>query len=192
MKCQQCGDTLQEGARFCPKCGAVQRCADGSLPPPDEKISPEILVDSYPMKWYKALIYVILFLNALSFLINGLQLLSGSAYGDRHAMVYNLFPGIKTLSVVTGAAYLVMAAASLFVRQMLAGFRKKAPQYLLALYVAGIVLSLTFCFATMLIVKEAVVYASMVVTMILVALESLVILLANLSYFKKRKFMFVN
>jgi Zn finger protein HypA/HybF involved in hydrogenase expression len=23
MKCQQCGDILQEGARFCPKCGAA-------------------------------------------------------------------------------------------------------------------------------------------------------------------------
>ena len=52
-KCQQCGDTLPEGTRFCPKCGAVQFCADGSLPPPDEKISSDILADSYPMKWYK-------------------------------------------------------------------------------------------------------------------------------------------
>lgn len=192
MKCQQCGDILQEGARFCPKCGAVQLCADGSLPPPDEKISPEILADSYPMKWYKALIYVILFLNALSLLINGFQLLSGSAYGDNYEAIYRLFPGLKNLSIMMGAVYLVMAAARLFVRQMLAGFRKTAPQWLLGLYIADVIISLIYCFATMLIVKEAIFSATLVTSMILGTVGSAIFFLANLTYFKKRKFMFVN
>ena len=82
MKCQQCGDILQEGARFCPKCGSVQLCADGSLPPPDEKVSSDILMESYPMKWYKALIYALLFLEALNLLINGLPISSAAVPTD--------------------------------------------------------------------------------------------------------------
>ncbi len=192
MKCQQCGDILQEGARFCPKCGAVQLCADGSLPPPDEKISPEILADSYPMKWYKALIYVILFLNALSLLINGFQLLSGSAYGDNYEAIYRLFPGLKTLSIMMGAVYLVLAAAYLLVRQMLAGFRKRAPQFLLGLYIVDICVALIYCFATMLIVKESLFTATMVVSMIFGTAVSLMFFLINRVYFKKRQGLFVN
>ena len=192
MRCGQCDETPPEGARFCPRCGAVQLCADGSLPPPDEKISPEILADSYPMKWYKALIYVILFLNALSLLINGFQLLSGSAYGDNYEAIYRLFPGLKTLSIMMGAVYLVLAAAYLLVRQMLAGFRKRAPQFLLGLYIVDISVGLIYCFATMLIVKEAIFSATLVTSMILGTVGSAIFFLANLTYFKKRKFMFVN
>lgn len=192
MKCQQCGDTLPEGTRFCPKCGAVQFCADGSLPPPDEKISSDILADSYPMKWYKALIYVLLFLEALNLLINGFQLLSGSAYGDRYEAVYGLYPGLKTLSMAMGAAYLVMAAAYLLVRQMLAGFRKRAPQFLLGLYIVDIGVGLIYCFATMLIVKESLFTATMVVSMVFGTAVSLVFFLINRVYFKKRQVLFVN
>lgn len=192
MKCQQCGDTLQEGARFCPKCGAVQLCADGSLPPPDEKISSDILMESYPMKWYKALIYVLLFLEALNLFINGLQLLSGSAYGDGYEAVYKLYPGLKTLSMAMGAAYLVLAAAYLLVRQMLSGFRKRAPQFLLGLYIVDICVALIYCFATMLIVKESLFTATMVVSMIFGTAVSLVFFLINRVYFKKRQGLFVN
>ena len=133
----------------------------------------------------QALISVLLFLEALNLLINGFQLLSGSAYGDRYEAVYRLYLGLKTLSMAMGAAYLL-------VRQMLAGFRKRSPQFLLGLYIVDISVGLIYCFATMLIVKELLFTATMVVSMVFGTAVSLVFFLINRVYFKKRQVLFVN
>ncbi len=91
-----------------------------------------------------------------------------------------------------GAAYLVLAAACLLVRQMLSGFRKRAPQFLLGLYIVDICVALIYCFATMLIVKESLFTATMVVSMIFGTAVSLMFFLINRVYFKKRQGLFVN
>lgn len=192
MRCHQCDETLPEGARFCPRCGAVQLRADGSPPPPDDQLPSDILSKAYPMKWYKALIYVILFLEALWYLVNGVRLLTGTAYGAPSAVVYGIFPALKPLSILMGLFYLGMTGGFLVVRQMLAGFQNGAVRCLLGLYILELVLSLVFGIGQLIIFKDLRFAGDMVGSLVLGCVLSIVFLVLNRSYFDKRKELFVN
>lgn len=192
MKCQQCGDTLPEGARFCPKCGAVQLRPDGSPPPPDDKLPSDILAKAYPMKWYKALIYVILFLDALLYLVNGVRLLTGTAYGAPPAVVYGIFPALKPLSIIMGLWHLGMAGGFLIVRQMLAGFRKNAVRCLLGLYILELVFTLIFGIAQWVIFKDLRFAGDILGSLLISSIMSIVFLVLNRIYFDNREELFVN
>lgn len=192
MKCQQCGDTLSEGARFCPKCGAVQLRPDGSPPPPDDRLPSDILAKAYPMKWYKALIYVILFLDALLYLVNGVRLLAGTAYGAPPAVVYGIFPALKPLSIIMGLLYLGMAGGFLLTRQKLASFRKDAVWWLLGLYILDLVLCLIFGIAQWVIFKDPRFAGDILGSLLISSIMSIVFLVLNRIYFDNREELFVN
>lgn len=192
MRCGQCDEVLPEGARFCPKCGSVQLLPDGSPPPSDGKLPPGILAHAYPMKWYKALIYVILFLSALWYLINGVQLLAGTAYGAPSAEVYGMFPALKPLSIIMGLLYLGMAGGFLLTRQKLAGFRKDAVWWLLGLYVLDLVLSLVFGIAQWVIFKDLKFAGDILGSLLISSIMSIVFLVLNRIYFDNREELFVN
>ena len=60
--------------------------------PASQNVDPQKV---FPMKWFKFVIWVQLFLSALSTLISGIQCLSGGHYGDQADAVYAMFPNLK-------------------------------------------------------------------------------------------------
>ena len=87
-----------------------------------------------PLKWHKFLIYVALWLTALSCIIGGARiiLLGLTEHADNPFLQH---PAIKTLNVVYGVIFIAYAVYNIYVRYQLARFRKDAPKKLLLTYV---------------------------------------------------------
>ena len=124
MFCKKCGTQLPDGAKFCPSCGATQESYPTPLPcsASDQQSGqqPPLNTCSYPMKWYKALIYVILFLSALMNAAYGITLLTGAHYDGMAALVYMAFGSLRTLDGFVGLLSIALAVAAIVTRQKLA------------------------------------------------------------------------
>ena len=149
------------------------------------------------MKWYKFIIYVQLFLSALSGLINGIKYITGSVYGDasERETIYALFPSMKTVSTITGILMLAAAVVAIIARQKLAGFKHDGPMFYYITCGISIGASLIYCIAAY---SELSKYSWLVDTSSYLAgsiigiLISVGLLIANIIYFGHRKDMFTN
>lgn len=148
-----------------------------------------------PMKWFKFIIWFQLFANAVLNLIGGINTISGSQYGAYAELVYEVFDGLKTLDTFYGVALIAIAAFAIYTRFRLSGFRADGPQMYYILQVACIVLPLVYLVAASGIInsagygKEVSMDLASNVTRIAV---SVVMLICNVSYFKKRIYLFKN
>lgn len=169
--CTRCGTVLPEGAHFCPNCGWGG--------PASEHL---------PMKWFKFIIYVQLFLSALGNLILGIGLLAGTAYGEYSGLVYAVAPALRAVDVVIGLALLALAAAAIVVRQRLARYRAGAPRLYLLLLAVSLGVSLVYLLAGSAVVGELLLSASTLASLA----GSGVMLPVNRIYFRKREGLFAN
>ena len=149
------------------------------------------------MKWYKFIIYVQLFLSALSGLVNGIKYITGSVYGDasEREIIYEWFPSMKTVSTITGILMLAAAVVAIIARQKLAGFKHDGPMFYYITCGISIGASLIYCIAAY---SELSKYSWLVDTSSYLAgsiigiLISVGLLIANIIYFGHRKDMFTN
>ena len=149
------------------------------------------------MKWYKFIIYVQLFLSALSGLVNGIKYITGSVYGDasERETIYGFFPSMKTVSTITGILMLAAADVAIIARQKLAGFKHDGPMFYYITCGISIGASLIYCIAAY---SELSKYSWLVDTSSYLAgsiigiLISVGLLIANIIYFGHRKDMFTN
>ena len=149
------------------------------------------------MKWYKFIIYVQLFLSALTGLVNGIKYITGSVYGNasERETVYELFPSMKTVSTITGILMLAAAVVAIIARQKLAGFKHDGPMFYYITCGISIGASLIYCIAAY---SELSKYSWLVNTSSYLAgsiigiLISVGLLIANIIYFGHRKDMFTN
>ncbi len=149
------------------------------------------------MKWYKFIIYVQLFLSALSGLVNGIKYITGSVYGDasERETIYGFFPSMKTVSTITGILMLAAAVVAIIARQKLAGFKHDGPMFYYITCGISIGASLIYCIAAY---SELSKYSWLVDTSSYLAgsiigiLISVGLLIANIIYFGHRKDMFTN
>lgn len=149
------------------------------------------------MKWYKFIIYVQLFLSALTGLVNGIKYITGSVYGNasERETVYELFPSMKTVSTITGILLLAAAVVAIIARQKLAGFKHDGPMFYYITCGISISASLIYCIAAY---SELSKYSWLVNTSSYLAgsiigiLISVGLLIANIIYFGHRKDMFTN
>lgn len=215
MYCQKCGTKLNDGMRFCPKCGtsvpeikyentgvisqnsvieerkveqssvagsnSIQFKDFSSIYDQDIKM-PEAA--ALPMKWYKFLVYFVLFASALAAIIAvwiaiGLLYLDGKIY---NFYIYKIPMFSKILLVVYIIANLLLAGFSIFTRQMLAKFKTNAIRCLYIMYVCNFIINIIYCIALQ-------VDLSTVASVLVI---SPAMLLFNYLYFKKRKHLFVN
>lgn len=145
-----------------------------------------------PMKWYKFLIYFVLFASAVVNAIAGFSYITGGQYGDYKELVYKVFPALKGVDVIYGLAALAIAALAIYTRMRLAGYYKNGPQLLNTLYIAAISVSLVYLIIVTIVINSSQnitefeapssSYASIAV--------SAAILIANSTYFKKRAHLF--
>lgn len=181
--CRRCGTVLPEGSRFCPECGCQV-----SGQPEMEPVWQETGLVRPPLKWFKFIIYVQLFLSALGNLVTGIQLLTRLANRVILASIYTVYPALKPVDVVMGLLSLGLMAWALIVRQRLAKFRQGAPKLYLLWIGVSMGVALCYLVAASLVLGQLVMTGSIVGGM----LGNILLILLNLVYFKKREHLFVN
>lgn len=143
------------------------------------------------MKWFEFIIWVQLFLAALTCVINGIVTISGSLYGDDAGAIYAHYGGLKALDVAYGILCLLLAAMAIIARIRLAGFYKSAPALYLIFLCVSIFSGNTYIIAASLITRIPLLQlltSSNIASSISVA----VMLICSVKYFGKRKHLFVN
>jgi hypothetical protein len=143
------------------------------------------------MGWFKFMIYFGLFAGAVLNLINGIQMLTGSIYGDSAALVYAVFEGLKGLDTIVGIAMIAVAALGVYTRFQLSGYKKNGPKLLTALYAAVLVVDLIYIIGINATLPELLVKNVDMTSMYASMVAAVVMMIVNHIYFKKRADLFV-
>lgn len=147
----------------------------------------------HPMKYYKFVIWVQLFLSAVVGVSQGILLLTGRIYetvSDASAeLIYAFYPGMHAVNILFGLIYIALAAAAIYVRQQLAHFKTKAPDLYYIYLIAQ--MAATFLYAVL---QDLIIAGgpsglgsavpNLIVTIILLVLCRI--------YFEKRRALFCN
>lgn len=187
--CQSCGREIPNDSKFCPHCGATQTTAQNGFQPNMNFNQTFTTANNLPMNWYKFLIYVALFLGAISNAYAGIQLITGGQYQDMASWVYLYYPSLKMIDVVIGIVSIALAIFAIVVRQKLANFQSDGPKMLLMLYIGSIAMSVIYLILVAGVVGSGIVDAS---TMIPSLAVSVVMVIVNKMYFDKRQHLFIN
>ena len=149
------------------------------------------------MKWHNFLIYFSLFASAVMNVLNAILMFSGNiwdmsapaGYGDGfYELVYQVWPGIQSLDMFYGVGCLVLAALSVVARFQLAGFKKSGPNILTILYALNLILSVIYLVGLSAISGEASASSGIGGSVAV----SIAMIVANSTYYNKRKHMCVN
>lgn len=144
---------------------------------------------SVPMKWHKALTWVLLFLSALYFIWNGVLLLLDAAF-DLSGMtdLFQAGPSAgRLLFLVFGLIYLGLALLSVHTRFQLAQFAPNGPTLLGTLLLTGSIATLVFS-AAFSKLAEGTIHFSLKALCILAA--GIVLFILNRIYYNKRADLF--
>lgn len=83
-----------------------------------------LLQTTYPMRWYRFLIYFLLFVNAIFYVITAMRCFTGTSYGANADRVYEVFPSLKTIDIIFGVFAIWNAISALVTRSALAKYKK--------------------------------------------------------------------
>lgn len=148
-----------------------------------------------PMSWFKFVIYFQLFATAAVSFYNAFLLISGMTYsldgGIGPGFVYSMFSGLKLCDLLFGGLFAALGAFCFVARSNLAGFKTKGPTMYLAVYIISLALSLLYPLSTSLITGLPL-SDIFDVSYISSSAGSLVMILCNVTYFSKRRHLFVN
>ncbi len=220
--CPNCRNKIENpNKRFCPYCGAQQSVNTNQgngyegnvgqnmsqnqgygmdMGQNQSNIPGATFKQERPMKWYKFLIYFALFAGALVNFSSGFSTITGQVYSIESGGtisaddVYAVFDGLQTLDMIYGLVGIAMAVYAIFVRFALAGFKKYAPNMIVAYYAIGTVSSFLYNLIGSNIIKEGtngLIDVSDSGIGISLAIGALMTSL-NSAYFAKRKDMFQN
>ncbi len=216
MFCPNCGTQLSDGSAFCGNCGAPldpqpnpqQPQGNPYQAPQYSQGNPYQAPQQTPygfapqapvltMKWFKFLIYFLLFAIGILNVIGGITALTGGQYtveGENVSKaVYLLFPDLKTIDIIYGIACILLGVFQFYLRFQLAKYKAKAPSYILAMYVATAVITAIYSFAVVGIVPDEIVAHSELIGQGVGAIIGAgVMAFLNKIYFDKRKHLFVN
>lgn len=207
MFCKYCGKEVDETATFCQHCGAkigvaeektvetervVTENVDASAP---EQAVPETPPVVYPMKWWKFLVYFLLFASAVLNLFSGIGQLTGSIYEETPGdgmieLVYATYPALKPVDVIVGLLTIGLAVLAIFVRQSLYKFKAIGPKLLIIMYAASCIINAVYCVAVFSIVPD--IAKDMTSDFISTIATGIIMVVVNVIYFRTRKELFNN
>ena len=210
MFCPSCGSQVPDESKFCPSCGAsfnspAAAAQPAATPQPTEAPVPGTSPVSAPpvpsaapagaaapqMKWYKFIIWVQLFLSALSLVGTGLMLLTGAHYGDAKGLVYLVYGGLQAVDIIFAIVFVALAVCCIIVRMNLAKFKKGAPTQYLTLLGANIAAQLVYALA-LAAITQVNVFQAMDSSAIVQIISSIVMIILSKIYFDKREHLFTN
>ena len=207
MFCPSCGSQVPDESKFCPSCGASFNSAaqSAATPQPTEAPVPGAAPVPAPpvpgaapagaaapeMKWYKFIIWVQLFLSALSLVGTGIMLLTGTHYGDAKALVYMVYGGLQAADIIFAIVFIALAVCCIIVRMNLAKFKKGAPTQYLILLGANIAAQLVYALA-LAAITQINVFQAMDSSTVAQIITSVVMIALSKIYFDKREHLFTN
>ena len=140
--CPRCSKMITDGSRFCPKCGysfePEPNSVSEDLPEPEEKVPIEELSHSareagYDLRWYRFLIMVFIWIQALS---NFSELLIILSYMTDDSLFQPINKGSWPWAIAIAAGIVVHIGYLIFTRWALAHWKTYAPRlYLFSLFV---------------------------------------------------------
>ena len=216
MFCTNCGRQLANGSTYCPFCGT----ALAPRPEQPTELKPETPPafdpnSSYPqplnaygqqparhvpadpkndprgMKWFKFIIYFQLFANALLNLVNAVTVFTGAHYQGSADLVYSVFPAERAVDIIYGILCLALAAFGIYVRFLLAAFRRNGPGLYLGLIAANILVPVLYMLFSSL-VTHIPLTSLLDLNGILSLAANVIMLVVNKIYFDRRKDLFVS
>lgn len=192
-------------ARFCGSCGAACNeqqvyCPNCSRPLQRSSQTYQTLYEP-PMKWYNFIIYFQLFAAAAFSAIGGILYISGSSYGEAKDLVYEVLGGLRFLDFFYGLACLGLGIFALYVRSLLRWREENGPKmyYIYLILNGGLPLVYLIGFNIVLgdlgsyakyILEEAGVMSTMTTSMVSSLISTVIMLVCNVIYFKKREHLF--
>lgn len=218
MYCSNCGGLVPDGQYTCPNCGAYVGSTRQTYNTPNQNMQQGYYQNNMQnnsfnnvgqmyqnnvqyaqpelgMKWFKFIIYCQLFLSALSNIIYGFRIMLGAHYGVTSKQlnyIYNHFDGLKILDVCIGICMVLLGVLALITRFMLSGYKKRGPAMYIGYLIASIVMFLVYICAFYIIVISVESTVSISSDSYISLVTSIVLLVLNVIYFKKRKHLFVN
>ncbi len=190
MKCQFCGTENPDNARFCSNCGAETKPEAVYTIGDQNRTEPLVFAPEMPMKWYKFLIYFLLFATAALNAVSAVSVLTGAQYEIQNIsadIIWSVYPAAKIADMIYGVIVLALVGYLIFTRFALSGYKKYAPWCSSFRYVITAVLSIGYAIACSIIGANAF-DASLVMSFFI----SILFAVAEYVYFSKRKHLFVN
>ena len=201
--CSQCGTRLDgENIKFCSNCGArvelgqVNSSTGYGTYTAGNTNTYEAPVKKYSMKWFKFQIYFALFAGAVVNLIFGFNYLTGMIYFSQTngtvsaEQVYRAFGGgLKLMDMVYGILMLALAGFGIYTRFRLAKYKSNGPTCLFILNGSSAVLSILYNLVVTAVVSGNAMMGSSNASSIV---GSVLLVLINYKYFKKREELFCN
>lgn len=205
MYCRNCGQEIPDDVNFCPNCGVpvketgepvnvegLQRDHEYRNPDQNWYQAPDQQEYGQPgMKWYRFIIYVQLFLMTFSNLTSAFMAIAGKSYdyaGGSSAAVYTQFPAMRAVDMTYGFVMLVIAFSAVYVRNQLAGFRSGAPNKYLLLFAVNFAAGVIYLFVASKVTGTVLVDVNEIFS----SVGSILMLIINGIYFRKREHLFIN
>lgn len=190
MFCKRCGTEIKDDSNFCPMCGAQLDNAEvKDLSSCDSVEISEYSARKFGMGWFKFLIYFALWAGGILNILDGITYSTGHFTGDAEVddLLFDYFPELRTMLVIFGIIIISVGLFNIFTRFALAQFRKIGPICLYITYGAAFVINLAMATSITLITEISAFNISTVTQLVV----SLVFLIVNIFYFKKRANLFV-
>ena len=209
MFCQNCGAQIPDGSVFCANCGfqlqqgqqmyyqqsqpyqqtgyqqtGYQQPAYGQYAQP---------VQEQGMKWHKFLVYFSLWAGAVFTFISGIQYMTGAQYEGKKDLVYQVIPGMKAPDILYGLFCIAAGILAIVTAVSLLKYKAVGPKLLTLTYVVGTAGSLIYVIAAASVLSKYNADLSSIYTSASTSLVvSIVMIIVNSIYYKKRAHLFVN
>lgn len=144
----------------------------------------------FPMKWFQFIIYVQLFASALIGIIRGFGTLENDRFGSG-ITIFGRTLSDNPLDIVAGVLMIGLSGYAIFVRQRLAHFKKNAHKMYLFYLGANMATNVLYMFAAVIMMSmhsPGKYFYNMNFQSIL---TDIILFIANIVYFNKRKELFV-
>ena len=182
MICNTCGAELEEGAKFCPKCGN----------PVGDAVNAPVQTQEVKLGWANFLSRFALWAGAVINLYNAIMMFTGLVYvssGMTAAEVYEMFGApLKTVDMIYGVILLVAVVVAIIAALSIIKFKAISGKMVCLVYAIIVLSDIGYVAATTAILGLSTMTPGIAANMAI----GVVMIVINTIYFNKRKHIFVN
>lgn len=192
MTCPYCNADILNDAETCKFCGADVKEQKKAVEAEGECSLSDPQTSEIGMKWFKFLIYFLLFADAISKIVNAVTNLTG---GISRGGIYTDYPVLKPVDIAFGIAAVAIAAYCIFTRFQLAKFKKNALKNFYSLQIIMLIFAEAYQIIYLVVIAGSGADVSIISTIkeIVIGIVSTVIYIVfSAFYFDRRKHLFVN